>query len=330
MNSKFKTAICKHFTQTGVCHMGPKCHFAHGKEELRDFNDPIPQGMTPVMRTPKQNWDFSGQQQQQPGGQSMHSNQSSGGGNYKTAKCKFFEKGYCKYEQNCSFAHGDQDLRSPNSYSTPQGGHAGGMSGANSTGGPSYVSNLQSQVAFKQIQYLGEQLNKYHLNNPDVLERIKKGNEMNLSGNTQGAASVLYGIMSRPDRSEEDNENYAAIIYSTQQMGETLYQKLQTQQFSQMGTQQTGGLNPVDTNQFGGFGAPTGYKQSYGQTQSYGQGHIHKEQTNDEPNFQNEEHTGSYGNPMTGGYQGQGGYGYSNYGGNQGGYGGQYDPQGHY
>jgi len=43
-----------------------------------------------MIRTPKQTWDFAGQQQQ--GGQSINSNQSSGG-NYKTAKCKFFEKG---------------------------------------------------------------------------------------------------------------------------------------------------------------------------------------------------------------------------------------------
>jgi len=295
MNSKFKTAICKHFTQTGQCHMGAKCHFAHGKEELRDFNDPIPQGVTPMIRTPKQTWDFAGQQQQ--GGQSINSNQSSGG-NYKTAKCKFFEKGYCKYEQNCSFAHGDQDLRSPNSYSTPQGG-PGGMSNANTT---SFNSSLQSQVAFKQIQFLSEQLGKYHANSPDFFEKIKKATEMNQSGNTQGAASVLYGIMSRQDRTEEENENYAAIIYSTQQMGDSVYQKLKTQQYSQMGAPQMG-LNSIDTNQQSGFGGFS-HKQSYGQTQGFGHSQMQKEIPQDENNelgLQNEESMGSYGNPMTGG-----------------------------
>ena len=52
MNNRFKTAICKHFEQStpsktpsmltlldGTCHMGAKCHFAHGKEELRGMSE---------------------------------------------------------------------------------------------------------------------------------------------------------------------------------------------------------------------------------------------------------------------------------------------------
>jgi hypothetical protein len=306
--------------------MGPKCHFAHGKEELREMNDPIPQGMQSMNRTPKQDWNFGGQQQQ--GGQSTHSNQNSGG-TYKTAKCKFFEKGYCKYEQNCSFAHGDQDLRSPNSYSSPQG-----TSHINSAG-PSQSSIITSQVAAKQIQQLSEHLGKYHATNFEILDKIKKANELNVTGNTQGAASLLYGIMSRMDRSEEDNENYAAIIYNIQQLGDSYYQQLQTKQFQQMSAPQMGGLNQIDTNQ--PFGGQSSNKQSYGQNQGFG-GQIHKEyQIEDNSGYHNEESMG-YGN-STGGYQAQGGYGgYNNYGGNQGSFGAgqggygqqQYDPTGHY
>jgi len=52
MNNRFKTAMCKHYEQStpfktlsiltlldGSCHMGTKCHFAHGKEELRAMNE---------------------------------------------------------------------------------------------------------------------------------------------------------------------------------------------------------------------------------------------------------------------------------------------------
>jgi hypothetical protein len=34
-NNLFKTSLCKHFMQTKHCHLGNKCHFAHGEHELR-------------------------------------------------------------------------------------------------------------------------------------------------------------------------------------------------------------------------------------------------------------------------------------------------------
>ena len=34
--------------------------------------------------------------------------------NFKTQKCKFFELNqYCKFGKNCTFAHGDEELRQP-------------------------------------------------------------------------------------------------------------------------------------------------------------------------------------------------------------------------
>ena len=39
MNQLFKTALCKHFEQQGRCNIGAKCHFAHGKHELRGKED---------------------------------------------------------------------------------------------------------------------------------------------------------------------------------------------------------------------------------------------------------------------------------------------------
>jgi butyrate response factor 1 len=39
---RYKTELCKSFTETGVCRYGVKCQFAHGKEEIR-----------PILRHPK-------------------------------------------------------------------------------------------------------------------------------------------------------------------------------------------------------------------------------------------------------------------------------------
>lgn len=39
MNPKYKTSLCKHWTTTGNCSIGSRCHFAHGERELRNPND---------------------------------------------------------------------------------------------------------------------------------------------------------------------------------------------------------------------------------------------------------------------------------------------------
>ncbi len=38
-NNLFKTSLCKHFEISGKCSIGNKCHFAHGKHELRTKDD---------------------------------------------------------------------------------------------------------------------------------------------------------------------------------------------------------------------------------------------------------------------------------------------------
>lgn len=38
-NNLYKTQLCKHYEQTGICHVGARCHFAHGETELRKRED---------------------------------------------------------------------------------------------------------------------------------------------------------------------------------------------------------------------------------------------------------------------------------------------------
>ena len=47
LNTKYKTSLCRNFEQSvgesdQTCHMEDKCHFAHGKGELRMVSDPLP------------------------------------------------------------------------------------------------------------------------------------------------------------------------------------------------------------------------------------------------------------------------------------------------
>lgn len=66
--AKYKTEVCKYWTQTGYCQFGDQCAFAHGQQEIR-----------------------------------QRQNLSS---NYKTKKCmQFHDNGYCPYGVRCQFIH---------------------------------------------------------------------------------------------------------------------------------------------------------------------------------------------------------------------------------
>jgi len=72
----FKTELCQSWRETGSCRYGPKCQFAHGKDELR-----------PVIRHPK----------------------------YKTEICKTFStSGQCPYGKRCRFVHQYNEFRPDN------------------------------------------------------------------------------------------------------------------------------------------------------------------------------------------------------------------------
>jgi len=63
----YKTELCQSWMETGACRYGPKCQYAHGKDEVR-----------PVIRHPK----------------------------YKTENCKTFSNtGQCPYGKRCRFVH---------------------------------------------------------------------------------------------------------------------------------------------------------------------------------------------------------------------------------
>ncbi|XP_029964983.1 mRNA decay activator protein ZFP36L1 [Salarias fasciatus] len=73
-SSRYKTELCRSFTESGLCKYGGKCQFAHGPEELRDLN-----------RHPK----------------------------YKTELCRTFHTiGFCPYGIRCHFVHnGEEESR---------------------------------------------------------------------------------------------------------------------------------------------------------------------------------------------------------------------------
>lgn len=71
--AKYKTEICKNFSETGQCKYRGKCQFAHGPHELN-----IPGTENSVV--------------------------------YRTKKCEnFWKKGFCYYGSRCNFMHNDRE-----------------------------------------------------------------------------------------------------------------------------------------------------------------------------------------------------------------------------
>jgi hypothetical protein len=101
MNSnKFKTVLCKHFGQTGTCSYGDKCQFAHGFQELKNSGAPNTGNIGVPTMMPDMNTNMNKQK--------TAPNPS----NFKIVKCKNWEtSGTCKYGSVCTFAHGDNELR---------------------------------------------------------------------------------------------------------------------------------------------------------------------------------------------------------------------------
>lgn len=72
-DEKFKTELCKKYSETGKCPYGMKCRFAHGKEEL----------LSKKLCN-----------------------------NYKKKQCKtFYECGYCPYGSRCNFKHNEYSFQ---------------------------------------------------------------------------------------------------------------------------------------------------------------------------------------------------------------------------
>jgi len=77
LDPKYKTELCKSFTETSFCIYGNKCRFAHGKNDL--FDKTI---------------------------------EATNNNNYKQKLCTaFFENQYCQYGNRCHFKHDNTELK---------------------------------------------------------------------------------------------------------------------------------------------------------------------------------------------------------------------------
>lgn len=194
LNQKYRTIMCKYFNNDKPCPLGSRCHFAHGKDELRKIGDPLPQN-TPQLPN-AQILKATGMDPSQTGDiNPVVVN------NYKTMICKYWEQGKCKYQQKCSFAHGEVEKRNND---------AGDFNNPNRKIDPLKVPAFEYLLRYQQLSRICADLQKYYPNNEEVMSIITTANELLTNwkiNNTQEVLMKFIYKISLTDQEKEINRN---------------------------------------------------------------------------------------------------------------------------
>lgn len=69
-------------------------------------------------------------------------------------------------------------------------------------------------------------MEEFHISNPFYMKQINQASELNKGGNVQGAASIIYNLINRNDKSKEDELKYSQFLANIQSLGSNLYAEL--------------------------------------------------------------------------------------------------------
>jgi hypothetical protein len=111
---RFKTKMCRTFTETGVCPYEARCMFAHGVSDIRSKEMNLAAGLTTETAIRAFLASKSTGTAARPVAADATGDARSTilAERFKTKMCQNYEKhGSCPYEARCMFAHGDADLR---------------------------------------------------------------------------------------------------------------------------------------------------------------------------------------------------------------------------
>lgn len=236
LNTKFKTTMCKYYEQEKICPLGARCHFAHGKEDMRHQNDPLPNN-TPLISNNKM------PQNVQPMTNTMSGN------NFKTVVCKYWEQGKCKYGNNCSFAHGDTEKIADHPGQMPMG-NSQAMGGLMTGTGYDPLKDPQVEFMMKcqQLSMIAASLDKLHQKDSMIEQYIRSAQGMLQTNNINGAAETLQKILYNNNVGEDMKKKHEEIVQQAKKFAESAYEMLrlgQVPDFMMGMTGQGGQMNPM-------------------------------------------------------------------------------------
>ena len=201
INTRYKTTMCKYYEENKACPMGPmRCHFAHGPEDLRKPNDPLPTN-PPMMPNSSKN----AQNICPPANPHMVNN-------YKTVVCKYWEQGKCKYQNNCSFAHGEVEKRNQDQPVMNMNGYD-----------PLKDPNIEMTMKIKQLSMIGEALLELYPNDQAIKNYVTNAMQMLTSNNITGGAETLQKILYNQNLNDEMKGKHESIVQSAKFFAEQSY-----------------------------------------------------------------------------------------------------------
>ena len=215
-NQKYKTIMCKYFNSDKPCPLGSRCHFAHGKDELRRLNDPLPKN-TPLVPTSQliKSSDPNAEQVVNP----VVIN------NYKTMICKYWEQGKCKYQQTCSFAHGEVERRNQD---------MNGPFGENANIDPLKVPAFEYNLRYQQLVRISTELMQTYPTNMELQGLLSQVQEALSNWKINSAAELLMKFIYRPTIPEPEKQVNRKIVKNACEYAEQYLELCKNEQFQQM------------------------------------------------------------------------------------------------
>jgi hypothetical protein len=134
--------------------------------------------------------------------------------NYKIVKCKNFESGSCKYGDNCTFAHGDEEVRSKTE---------------NSFNNPNFQPNMGS-YGFPQGQGFPNQMNFYpqmDFNNYQMMNQENDVEQNMMFNYPQGRMNNDIGSNMNPNLSSNYNPMMNSNNVGSNSAGNPKFQYIQ-------------------------------------------------------------------------------------------------------
>ena len=195
--------MCKYYEENKTCPMGPRCHFAHGQEDMRKPNDALPAN-TPMMPNSTKN----PQNMSAPANPLMVNN-------YKTVVCKYWEQGKCKYQNGCSFAHGDVEKRAHDQPVMNMNGYD-----------PLKDPNIEMTMKIKQLSMIGEALLDLYPSDQVIKNYVTNAMQMQTSNNITGGAETLQKILYNQNLNEEMKRKHEEIVQNAKIFAEQSYDML--------------------------------------------------------------------------------------------------------